>query len=95
MEIYQAVETADFIQLVYDWFDIFNSHLHTFSYPGKVQFIIIIINIQFIFINIPKLSQKVVLDIKDNDVWDNFIITASNTFELYRPRPCNQNTTSL
>lgn len=42
MEIYQAVETAEFIQLVNDWFDIFNSHLHTFSYPGKVQLIIII-----------------------------------------------------
>lgn len=38
MEIYNAVETVEFFKLVNDWFDIHNSTLATFSYPGKVNY---------------------------------------------------------
>uniref|UniRef100_Q7M4J7 P element homolog (Lu-P2 element) n=1 Tax=Lucilia cuprina TaxID=7375 RepID=Q7M4J7_LUCCU len=38
LDVYQATETADFIQLVNDWFDILNSTLSTFVYPGKEPF---------------------------------------------------------
>lgn len=36
MELYNALETGDFIELVNDWFDVHNSTLSTFNYPGKV-----------------------------------------------------------
>ena len=38
IEIYEAIETADFFQLVNDWFDVLNSKLSTFAYLGKVIF---------------------------------------------------------
>lgn len=37
MELYKALQTAELFELLNDWFDIFNSHLHTFAYPGKVM----------------------------------------------------------
>lgn len=37
-ELYNATETADFIQIVNDWFDVLNSKIDTFNYPGKVYY---------------------------------------------------------
>lgn len=37
IELYNAVDTADFIQLINDWFDVMNSSLSTFYQPGKVK----------------------------------------------------------
>lgn len=36
LELYKPTETADFIQLLNDWFDVMNSTMDTFGYPGKV-----------------------------------------------------------
>lgn len=35
-QIYKPAESAEFIQLVNDWFDVMNSNMNTFSYSGKV-----------------------------------------------------------
>lgn len=36
IELYKPTETAEFIQLVNDWFDVLNSSMKTFGYTGKV-----------------------------------------------------------
>lgn len=49
LDVYKATETADFVQLVNDWFDVLNSSMRTFSYPGKVCFKIFVINILYVY----------------------------------------------
>lgn len=39
LDVYNAVDTADFFKLVNDWFDIHNSSVKTYCYPGKVSII--------------------------------------------------------
>lgn len=36
-DLYRSAETADMIQLVNDWFDVLNSNIGSFGYPGKVS----------------------------------------------------------
>lgn len=37
LELHNPVVTADFVQLVNNWFDVHNSSLSSFAYPGKVS----------------------------------------------------------
>lgn len=43
LELYNPTKTADFFQLVNDWFDVHNSTLATFKYPGKVNFLMLLL----------------------------------------------------
>lgn len=42
-DIYKPIETAEFFKLTNDWFDVHNSKMGTYGYPGKVS--------SFLFIN--------------------------------------------
>lgn len=37
IELYNPIDTADFVKLINDWFDIHNASVKTIHYPGKVN----------------------------------------------------------
>ena len=48
MDIYEPRESGEFIHLVNDWFDVLDSKLCTFAYPGKVIVCIIFVDSEYI-----------------------------------------------